>query len=378
MEKKWKLSLLFLLPILAALTFWNYNNRVYDWDMPGYIGCMYALDYPGLPDKVRELTFSSIKKEAPAGHYADINGTDPKDVTRQYFEKNTRSFTEQLPYYEIKVGYNLVIRFLYKIGFTAPMSVLFLSLISYFFSGILLFYIFKIIFPNNYLIAFFATNVMLLLPPVIEMSRIPTPDMFILVMLLIFMIALLQKWKEWTVFIILFLITFIRPDYITFTLTYLVTAWIYAFIIDKKLDLSYFLQAAVLIVLYFFIIKFYNFPGWKSLFYDTFIYRRPFVSTQAASFTLQDYLLILFEKIINFKKVTLIAVGSLGLIFYWSKDKWIRIYSLFIFINIYIKFVFFPQSATLRFFFGFIILLLIMLSFALSKKYNGLRLGKNP
>jgi len=378
MEKKWQLSFLFLLPVLAALTFWNYNNRVYDWDMPGYIGCMYTLDYPDSPDKVRELTFSSIKNEAPADHYADINGTDPKDVTRQYFEKNTESFSQQLPYYDIKVGYNLVIRLLYKIGFTAPMSILFLSLISYFFSGILLFYIFKTIFPNNYLITFCVTVGVLLLPPVTEMSRISTPDMFILVMLLIFMTALLKKWQEWIMFTVLFLITFIRPDYITFTVSYLVTAWIYVFIIDKKFDLNYFLQAVILLILYFFIIKFYNFPGWRDLFYDTFIYRRPFISTQPANFTLQDYLLILFEKIINFKKVTLIAVGSLGLIFYWSKDKWIRIYSVFIFANIYIKFIFFPQSATLRFFFGFIILLLIMLSLVLGKKYNDFQLGKNP
>jgi len=378
MEKKWQLSFLFLLPVLAALTFWNYSNRIYDWDMPGYIGCMYTLDYPDSPDKVRELTFSSIKKEAPANHYSDINGTDPKDVTRQYFEKSTESFSQQLPYYDIKVGYNLAIILLYKIGFTAPMSVLFLSLISYFVSGILLFYIFKIIFPNNYWIALFLTIGMLLLPPVTEMSRISTPDMFILVMLLIFMIGLLKKWKEWIMFLILFLIIFIRPDYITFTLTYLITAWIYTFVIDKKIDLSYFLQAAVLVILYFSIIKFYNFPGWRDLFYDTFIYRRPFILTQPANFTFQDYFLILFEKIVNFKKVTLIAVGSLGLIFYCSKDKWIRIYSGFIFVNIYIKFIFFPQSATLRFFFGFIILLLIMLFLAFSKKYNGFRLGKNP
>lgn len=378
MENKWKLSVLFLLPILVALTYWNYHNRVYDWDMPGYIGSLYTLSHPDSQDKVRELTFSSIKKEAPADHYADLIGTDPKDVSRQYFEKNTQAFSEQLPYYNIKVGYNLVIRFLYKIGFTAPMSVLFLSLISYFFSGILLFYIFKIIFPDNYLIAFFATIGILLLPPVTEMSRISTPDMFILVFLLIFIIALIQKWKKWIMFIVLFLINVIRPDYITFTITYLVTAWSCTFMIDKKTDLSYFLQAAILIILYFFIIKFYNFPGWKSLFYDTFIYRRPIISAQPPSFTFHDYALILFERIINFKKITLIAISSLGLIFYLSKDKWIRIYSLFIFINIYIKFVFFPQSATLRFFFGFIILLLIMLSLALSKKYNGFRLGKNP
>lgn len=378
MKNKWKISFLFLLPILVILSYWNYNNRIYDWDMPGYIGSMLTLEYPNSQDKVRVLTFTSIKKEAPSDHYADLIGTMPQDKTRQYFEKNTRSFSEQLPYYDIKVGYNLVIRLLYKIGFTAPMSVLFLSILSYFFSGILLFYIFRIIFPDSHLLVFFGTIVLILLPPITDMSRMSTPDMFILVPLLIFMIALFQQWKTWIMFIILFLITFIRPDYITFTLSYLITTWVYTILINRKLNLNYFLQAVILLILYFSIIRFYNFPGWKDLFYDTFIYRRPFISTQPANFTLQDYLLILFEKIINFKKVTLIAVGSLGLIFYLSKDKWIRVYSLFIFVNIYIKFVFFPQSATLRFFFGFVLLLLIMLLYAIGEKYKHFRLNKNP
>ncbi|UQB68224.1 hypothetical protein [Epilithonimonas zeae] len=377
MKSKWTFSFFFLLPVLFVLCLWNYNNRVYDWDMPGYIGSMYTSQYPNNPEKVKELTFSSIQKEAPIDQYNDVIGKNPKDVARQYFEKSTKAFSEQLPYFQIKVGYNLAITILYKIGFTAPMSVLFLSLLSYFFSGILLFFVFKIIFPNNILIVFFITLAILLLPPMTYMARVSTPDMFILQFLLIFMIGLFSRWKRWIMFSILFAITFIRPDYITFTLTYLITDFLFNFYERKKINFNVILQTSILFFLYIFIVKFYHYPGWKNLFYDSFICRRPIISEELADFGITDYLRILLRKIIYFKKVSLIAFGSLGLIFYLSKDKWTRFYSVFIFANIYIKFVFFPHSSGLRFFFGFILLLLIMLMYSISQRYNRYELDKN-
>lgn len=138
MKLKWRLSFLLIISILALLTFWNYQNRVYDWDMPGYMGSMYTSEFPDSPDKVRIITYEDIKKEAPAAHYTDIIGIKQWDIPRQYFVKNTQSFTEQLPYFQIKVGYILVITLFYKLGFTAPMAVLFTSLISYFFFGIII------------------------------------------------------------------------------------------------------------------------------------------------------------------------------------------------------------------------------------------------
>ena len=376
MEKKWKFSFLFLLPILAVLSFWNYNNRVYDWDMPGYIGSIYTSQYPNNPQKVKELTYNSIRKEAPADHYNDLIGKNPKDVARQYFEKDTKAFSEQLPYFQIKVGYNLAIFLLHKMGFTAPMSVLFLSIISYFLSGILLFFIFRIIFPKNISIGFFATVGILLLPPMTYMARVSMPDMFILQFLLIFMIGLFNHWRKWIMFLILFAITFIRPDYITFTLTYLVTGLLFNFHEKRKINFTIIWQAGILLLLQIFIVKFYHYPGWKNLFYDSFICRRPIISEEAADFGVKDYLQILFRKIIYFKKVSLIALSILGLIFYMSKDKMTRIYSVFIFANIYIKFIFFPHSSELRFFFGFILLLLIMLFYAISQRYNRVELDK--
>lgn len=344
--------------------------------MPGYMGCFYMMIMPDNPEKVHHLIYEEIKKEAPDYEYKDIIGVKKFDRTRQYFTKNTQSFTEQLPYFQIKVGYNLALLSLYKLGFTGPMSVVMLSIISYFISGILLFFVLKNIFPNKPWISGFLCLIICLLPPVAFISRISTPDMFIFQFMLVFMLGFLRKWNDWNMFLILFLITFVRPDYITFTLTYLFTLLLYIFYNEKKVKLVYCLQAALLLVLYVVIMNYYNYPGWKALFYDTFIYRRPFISKEIADFTVSKYFEILFSRLLYFKKVTLASVSMLFVIFYLSKDVYIRMISVFIFVNIYIKFVFFPQSAELRFYIPFIILLLLMMLHAVSKKYKSFQLGK--
>ncbi|MDQ0592447.1 hypothetical protein QFZ37_000816 [Chryseobacterium ginsenosidimutans] len=377
MKTKWRISFFFILTTITFLSFWNYKNRIYDWDMPGYIGCLYTLKFPDSPDKIRKLTYTEIQKKAPDLEFKDILGTlKPVDKARQAFANNTQAFNEQLPYFQIKVGYNLGILIFYELGFSSPDSVTFLSIISYFISGLLIFFILKFIFPENYILGTVLTVIIMLLPPMTYMSRVATPDMFILQFLLIFMIGLLKKWTSWIMFLVLFAITFTRPDYIPFTLSYLGFAGVYEYSKNKKLNFNFVVQGVILLILYFAIIKLSHYPGWKHLFYDTFIHRRSFISVQSPDFSVKEYLEIIFKKIIYFKKVTITSFGLLGLTFYLSKDSWVRTCAVIILVNIYIKFLFFPHSSGLRFFFGYIMMLLIIFLYALSKKYNGFKLRK--
>ncbi len=377
MKAGWRISFFCIISILAYLSFWNYKNRVYDWDMPGYIGCLYTLKFPDQPAKVHKLTYSEIKKKASAYEYKDITGTlKTPDQARQAFAFNTKAFTEQLPYFKIKAGYNLVVLLLYESGFSSPDAVTFLSIFSYFISGILIFFILKFIFPENYLLADLLTVGIMLLPPMTYMSRVSTPDLFVLQFLLVFIMGFLKKWNRWIMFSVLFTITFTRPDYLPLALSYLGLTGIYGCFKNKKLDFSFYIQTVILLALYFIIIKASDYPGWKHLFYDSFIYRRPLISGSLPDFTFRDYLNIIYTKIIYFKRVTLISFLLTGLIFYYSKDQWIRAFSIIILVNIYIKFLIFPHSSGLRFFFGYVILLLFIFLSVLSTKYNGFRLRK--
>lgn len=377
MQTGWKISFFFIVGVITWLSFWNYRNRIYDWDMPGYIGCLYTLKFPDAPDQVRQLTYSDIRKKASAYEFRDITGTlKIPDRARQAFAFNTKAFTEQLPYYKIKAGYNFAVLLLYESGCSSPDAVGLLSIFSYFISGMLVFFILKIIFPENYFLAVFLTVGIIFLPPVTYMSRVSTPDLFVLQFLLVFMIGFLKKWNRWIMFTVLFAIIVTRPDYLPLVLSYLILTIVYGYLLRKKPDFSLVLQGIVLLVLYAAIIKTSGYPGWKHLFYDSFIYRRPLISGTPPDFTFNDYLNILYKKIIYFKKVTLMSFGLTGLIFYISKDRWIRAFSVVILVNIYIKFLIFPHSAGLRFFFGYIMLLLFIFLSVLSRKYNGFRLRK--
>lgn len=194
--------------------------------------------------------------------------------------------------------------------------------------------------------------------------------------MLLFLIALFRKWNQWVLFPVLVVIILTRPDYIHFALSYLVLEAGLRFYQSRKISFDLFLQGTVLIILYLFIIRFYHYPGWTHLFYDTFIYRRPVISAQVPDFSFHDYLNILYLKIIYFKKITLTATLLLELTFYFTKDVRLRLIALLIFVNIYIKFLFFPHSSGLRFFFGFIMMLLVVCVYAAADKYNGFRLRK--
>lgn len=373
---KWRISILLFSIVLGFLTFFNYNHRIYDWDMPGYIGSMYKIGQTHSEEQIRELTYLAIKKEAPADHYKDIDGTQPYDKVRIDFTNDTRAFAEQMPYFQIKVGYVFVVKLLHLLGLSTPMSVLGLSLISYFITGILLFYLSKIIVPNNVYIAFAFSLFVMILPPMLYMARVSTPDMFIFQFLILFMIGIFKKWSALKMFFLLLLITFIRPDYVTFGLSYLGALGLFILIKQKKLQYHLIAQGIALVILNFAIMKYYNYPGWKDLFYDSFIQRRSFVSTDPMLFTWKGYFSIIYIKIIYFKKITLTVSLLLFAIFFLSKDLWVRILSCLFFCNVYIKFLFFPESGALRFFFVFVALLLIMLLSVLAKKYNGFKLNK--
>lgn len=377
MKKSWKISFLITTTFLVFLSCWNYRNRVFDWDMPGYIGCLYSFKFPSQPDKVHALTYQDIRKEAPELQYKDITGLqEPADKARQAFAYNIQAFHEQLPYYKVKIGYNIAVMLLYTFGLTSPQAVLLLSAISYFVSGLLFLYLMKIIFPGNYFLAGSITFAVMLCPPVMQMARIPTPDMFLFQFMLLFIIALLNKWNQWTVFTVLIIIILTRPDYTPFVLSYIAMEACLKYYSTGKFNFYFFLQGILPVLLYLAIIRLCHYPGWKDLFYDTFIYRRPVISAQPPDFSCKEYLDILLVKIMYFKKITLISILLSGLTYYFSKDLRTRLFSVLLFLNIYIKFIFFPHSAEMRFFFIFIIMLFVVLLHALSEKYNGFRLRK--
>ena len=367
MKNKWNYALLVFVLCSLVFSYTNFQNREYDWDLPGYVGSLLVSENGAYTKDIHYLTYYLIKKESTVNEYNKIIGKDKNNAT-SYFYKSYLAFKEQLPYYQIKLGYNLFVKLIHAFGFSAPQSVLLSNAIFYFLSSVLLFIILKKIFPKDIILVILLSSLFLLLPPIRYLSTIASPDMMLVFLIIFFTGLLILKKSQGSIFLVLLLIVVSRPDYIPFALTYYLIYFLINFMNKKRVQFIDFLYPSAILLAYAFILKFYNYPGWDDVFYDSFIHRRSFISKEMSNFNSVQYLQITLHNIIHFKKITLIAIILVSLIFYYTKNLELRIISLFFFVNIYIKFLFFPMSGEIRSYLPFLIGLFIWLIYSFKNR----------
>lgn len=372
--KKW--FLIDILYILIALSFsiYNFQNREYDWDLPGYLGCLFESEYPGNIEKIKNETYLSIRKEASLKQFDNLVGASSY---RKVLFENADAFNEQLPYYQIKIGYNLLVRAFYFMGFSAPYSVLYLNSLLFFISILFFYFSLKAIYLEYPFFVFFASVLFSSLPVLNYLSRIASPDILLVLLLLVFANFVINNKKPIYVFFIIFLIVFSRPDYIIFGFSFYFFKILYEYFLLKKINVNNLIFIILIGTVYFLIVKYYNYPGWKHVFYDSFIYRRNYISQQNPEFSLKTYIDIILKGIVNMKKVILSSLFLTLSILYLSKNIWIKFVAVNLFLNIYLKFLFFPAAGEYRFYVPFIFALFLIFLFELRKidfiklkKYN--------
>lgn len=165
----------------------------------------------------------------------------------------------------------------------------------------------------------------------------------------------------------------VRPDMIIFGITYFLFLFVYNYFKTNKYTFEAGLYVFILVFVYMVIVKFYHYPGWTDVFFDSFIRRRLYISKESPTFSLNQYLDIVLSNLKNFKKISLLALLFSGLIIYFSKEKWAKYFAVFIFMNIYLKFLFFPMAGEFRFFLGFILMLAVYLVYVLNSRFNILK-----
>lgn len=354
----------------AIFSYFNFQNREYDWDMPGYLGCLFETEYRGNIEKIHQKTYSSIEKEAPEKAFQKIQGKIFDNKATSKFYESPSAFYEQLPYYKIKPAYNFLIFMFYKSGFSPPLSVLLPNIFTYFLSGILLFLIFSEIFPKRNFVAALFSICILIFPPFRYLSTIASPDMLALFFMFLFIFSVIKKSPLFFQFLALLGLILARPDYIVFVLSYFGIYFLYNLFKTKKIDWKPMIFLIISGGIYMAVLKIYNYPGWDDVFYDSFIKRRPILSQESPDFTMKEYIEIILKNIINFKKITLSGLLFSGICFYFSKNIWAKIFTIFLLLNIYLKFIFFPASGEYRFFLGYLILLFIWMLYQIFKKFS--------
>lgn len=365
MKKKLIPFVLFLF-VVAYFTYSNFEQREYEWDMPGYLGSLYEVELVERGN-IRDSVYAAIENEATKDEFRKIINSNKAS---EIFWKSDAAFLQQIPYFSIKHTYNALILVFHEIGFSAPMSVLMPNFIFFFFTGILLWLIFDALFPWWAYFNSLISIAILALPWVRQLGQISSPDLLSVFMLLLFVFGLVRNFSLLFQAVVLLNLVLIRPDFIVFVLTYFAGYFLFHWVRNKTLYWSVVVYSGIIFMVYLGLLKFYNYPGWKDVFYDSFVERRGDLSAIPADFTAEQYFIILKNALLNFKKISLVAVVLLMGIF-WRTTKiqvWERIFGVLIFANIYLKLAFFPAPAVPRFFVGYLLLLLIWFLFVWSRQ----------
>lgn len=356
MQKIFSASFVAVIIFAAFFSWFNFQNREYDWDMPGYLGAYYELKLGDNPELVHQKVYSSIKAEASPKEFHNLTGSDDRRNARFQFTRDYEAFAQQIPYYEVKFLHNALIYFLAEIGFSPPIASLLPNVIFYFLSSILVFLIGRNIFNNSSF-----KNIPLLLfllfvlhPGLRFISKISTPDFMAIFLLLLFFFGLIKKYSLLYLSIILFLLMLCRPDFLVFGGTFLGIIFLHDLINLKKFRWDTVLYAGVLLATYFALVMYFDYPGWKHVFYDTFIHRRFYIS-EPVDLSFDQYVGVLLKNIINFKKITLVALVTLILGLKFSKSRFEVLFTILLFANIYLKFLMFPAVGEIRFYIGFLV-----------------------
>ncbi|MBF8458150.1 hypothetical protein IV494_13280 [Kaistella sp. G5-32] len=371
--EKWsnKIYLLILFTISFVLFYLNFENREYGWDMPGYLGSYYLVENPSNNLNIQENVYALIKSEAPKFQYEKMVGFHVKGNWNDWISKNGDAFNLQISYYSIKVFYVFLIFCFHKIGFSLPIAAFLPNIISFFIFGFVLYSIFKEILKDKKLIPFILTLIVLLIPPFRYLATIPSPDMLTVLILTWFGYSVVKKQELYIQFMILMLVIFSRPDFIIFGISYLGIYFLYHLYKKRKINWMPIVFGVGMMATYFLILKINNYPGWKDVFYDSFIQRRMII-TGNANFSFHEYRQVFLDNITNFKKITLISLVCLIAVFYFTKDLWVRSLAALLVLNVFFKFAFFPAPGEYRFFIGFILLLFITSVYSAKDKIRNL------
>lgn len=181
-----------------------------NWDMLAYMAAVLRIEDSNsarIHSKVYEITKSEVSKE----DYHRLTNLRAPDY-RKKMELSEDAFTEQIPFYSIKISYVYLIYLFYNSGFSLTFATVIPSLLSVFLIGILLFNVFIEVMRIE-LAALFSI-IIIMLGPMANLARYSTPDAFSALLLLSVSILFLKK--SYLLIPVMLLAITVRPDNIIF------------------------------------------------------------------------------------------------------------------------------------------------------------------
>lgn len=330
---------------------------LHNWDMIPYMACVIKKTNP-TPEAYHAKTYDILREEVGEKEYKWLSSLEYTST----LESNHKAFSENLPYYTIRIVYVNMVSFFYQLGIPLTFSTVLPSLISVFCIILTLFFVLNRELKNS-LVASTIAIIILFLPPMTNLARLSTPDSLSALFLLLITISYLYKRNWFLTFLLMSVSIMVRTDNIIWCIFLLLfeiaspsekkNRWL---IIAFMLGLS---------TIYFAINAAHANGGWEVLFYSTFIDRQSFPISMTPPLTVSNYIIAMIKQTPDFLPwILFIFLG-----YYYLKTKNINelIQSrgskiiLACVLTLLSKFVLFPSFHS-RFHFVLVLILLITAS----------------
>jgi len=348
---------------IGLVTFYSLKKPEYNWDMLPYMALVLKMEHKNI-DEMHSLTYESAKQNIPAEAYQKI--IDSTNIYRKKMKDSAANFYQQLPFYIIKPLYVLTVFAFYKIGFSLPASTILPSVFSYLFIAM-----FSLYWLKNYLNFFLAAVISLLVmlsAPMLTVARMSTPDCLSAFLLLSAFYFIIHKPVFIIAFIFLAISVFARLDNII-----AFAAIIFLFIFSNKKEFKFSLPRNMIILLllatcYFCVTSSVQGFGWSMLYYPSFVHYLNLLRGFHASFSIHDYLKIIYSNAVTGLYHAHIIVFFLMNVLIFCKKKiegfsllnFDQLFALIMMVVIVIRFLLQPDISD-RFYIAYYLITIILL-----------------
>jgi hypothetical protein len=338
--------------IVGFLALWS---PVYNWDVIPYIACARSLETADVND-IHSFTYRMVQAGVPEPDRAKLLGLDGSNY-KKIMTKDPRAFNQQLFFYRIRIIYIAFIYLLHKTGVNIVFSTFIISAVSVILG---LWIIFHLCYGRIAVAFVYALPLLCLFFGVLDVARLSTPD-GIAFLGVILSAYLYVSNKPNTILIFLPWLVAVRTDLILFVLPLLGFMLIY----QPNYRLRVLISLICSVAAYSVLNRYFQYPGWKTLFYFQFIERLAFPAAAATtSISWSQYLkifcvnglgdMILFNKefvlFLIFAWIGIYYVAIRRNIDYRADNRSVSLFACCL-IYILVHFVLFP-AAWNRFFLG--------------------------
>jgi hypothetical protein len=210
---------LFFILFSIMIFFSSIYKPDYSWDMIGYIGAAKSFENQDIA-ATHTFTYDQIEKRVPGNIFWDMTHGD--NMYREAVYSDPTAFSEQLPYYKIRVIYTELLYLLHKSGIDMITASHLISGLSVSVAMMILYFL---------AISYIKKPMIYLIPPlaivlgIIDLARLSTPDSLIFLVIILSAYFYLKN-KNIALFILQVIMIGIRTDLILFSIPLLITIYI--------------------------------------------------------------------------------------------------------------------------------------------------------